>query len=415
MASTDTDTGMLWLVGDDDVACEVLNDNRTRHYQSLHPLWAGTNCEECECEWLNYNPCLVGGESLPSPLVYGDAPDDLSNPAPWFDELAPASAEFLGWMLDTVDGFDFSNYGRSVNQRANDGANLTPMRASGREVTYTVIGTALSERGMVYGLNWLGATLLGIGGRCGYGRAIIRTHCDTEDVTGGLYELREVALHVAPRWTDSQLGDKGCLVRGAQFTITAGDPCLYGCRSTCVSASGNLTTADLSSLCDGVTISQLICGPLPVGVNPDNAVVCCEIPAGVAIDSRVATVQIDAVARCGPFSIETYTALPDTDCATVVGDADLFLGRVSIGFLEAGQGALIDGATGQVFFRAQVNLPWEADDSLLLFGPDEYPCFPRVSGCDSMYVAVRPGTACAATGAFTVSIQSVAVSQCTTC
>lgn len=414
MASTNTDVGLLWLVGDDDVACELLNDNRTRHYQSLHPLWTGSICTDCQCSALDYNPCLAGGD-FPA-LVYGDAPDDESNPAPWFDELAASSAEFLGWMVDTIDGFDYANYGRTVNQRAIEGANATPMRAAGREVTYTIIGTALTERGMMYGLNWLAAMLLGIGGRCGWGRAVIRTHCDEEDITGGLYELREVACTQAPTWTDNVLADKGCLVRGATFTLLAGDPCMYGCRSTCLTATGNLVTTPISAVCDGVTtISDLLCGPMPIAVNTGNVVACCEVAPGIAIDSRSATVQIDATERCGPFSIELYSALPETDCGTVVGDDDLYLGRVSIGALEAGQGALIDGPSRQVFFRGGQNSPWQADDSLLLFGADEYPCFPRISGCDSLYIAIRPATACPATGEFSVTIESVTISQCTTC
>lgn len=413
---TDTWVGSLWLVGDDGVSCEVINDNRTRHYQSLHPLWSGSFCDDCQCSWLDYDPCLTGDdETEPTMLVYGDEPGDETNPAPWFDEAAPASAEFLGWMLNTIDGFDYSHYGRTVNQRAADGSNLTPMRASGREITYTVIGTALSERGMNYGLHWLAANLLSIGGRCGYGRAVIRTHCDAEDITGGLYELRQVAARTAPEWTENTLGDNGCLVREARFTIIAGDPCLYGCRSTCGTATGALTETPFSAICEGATPSELLCGLMPIQINLDNLVYCCEIVPGVAIDSQAAMILIEATALAGPFAIELYSALPGTLCTDIVGDDNYFLGRLGINRLGGGEAALIDGTQGIVYFRSGPNSPWVPDDSLLLYTPGEYPCFPRISGCDSLFIAIRPGVACPSLGDFTVTVESVTVTSCTMC
>lgn len=410
---TSTDVGFLWFVDDTGASCEILNDHRTRHYQALHPLWAGDSCANCECAVLGYDPC--SGVAL----EYGEAPDDGGFPAPWFDEGAPASADFLGWMTTSVDGFDYSHYNRTVNQRARSGANLTPMRAGGREITFTIIGTALSERGMVYGLNWLATNLLSLGGRCGSGRVLVRPWCDDTGLPGtiddGLFELREVAVTVPPQWTDNFLAENGCLVREARFTILAGDPCFYGCRSTVCSTTGlALTRTPINTICAGATIRQLVCGPMPVWL-ANNAVSCCSIPSVAVIDSVAASVTITANARSGPFSIETYRALPGTDCNSVVGDASRFIGRVAIGRLDAGQSALIDGASGQVYFKAGVAAEWEPDDSLLVFEVGDFPCFPRQSGCDDMIVAVRPGSACVSLGTFSVSVEAVTITSCTTC
>lgn len=407
---TSTDVGFLWFIDENGDTCEILNDNRTRHYQALHPLWTGDTCTECQCASLDFNPCTGAA------LTYGATPADGVYPAPWYDNLANGADTFLGWIVSDVDGFDYAHYSRSVNQRAQDGANFTPMRASGREITYTLIGTALDEVGMNYGMNWLATNLLSLGGRCSYGRVLVKPWCDGSDLESGLFELREVALTQAPSWTENYLAEKGCMVREARFTIVAGDPCLYGCRSTCSNASGlTFPATDFSAVCAGVTIQELICGPLPVALSGANAAVCCSIPAVAVIDSRAATVTISANGTVGPFTVETYSALPGTSCATVVGNVDLYVGRVSIGRLYAGQSVQIDGVSRQVFYRASASSDWEPNDSLLLIEEGDFPCFPRAAGCDDLVIAVRPGTACPSPGTFSVKIESVVVTSCTMC
>lgn len=416
---TSTDTGFLWLVDENGVSCEILNDDRARHYQKFNPVWNGaTDCDACECLVLRIHPC-TGEEDNDTYRIEDEAPSGTEDPAPWFDDTVAASAEFLGFIAESVDGFDYAHYARTVNQRSGDGANLTPLRAGGREVTYTLWATALSEAGMNWGLNWLAAQLASIGGTCGAGRTLVRPWCNRSeviDVNDGLFEMRDVAVVKMPEWTEVLMSEHACNLRQLRFSIMATDPCLYGCRETAVldDPIGALANTSLAAVCDGAGIQELICGPMPVWL-PDNSIACVSIPAGPSIYSRAATVTIAADTKAGPFAIEVYGALPDTPCADVVGDTDLFIGRVCIGRLEAGQAAMIDGASQQVFFRSTPSAPWEANDTLLLFDGDEFPCFPRIAGCDDMIVAIRPAQACVSTGNVTMQIESVLVMSCTVC
>lgn len=432
--SEDTSAGTLWFVNTDGTACEILDDTRVRHYNLSHPLWAGSRCVDCDCPTLGHNP--VTGVAL----TYGALPSNAPV-APWYDAASVASGEFYGFLVDTIDGLDYSNYNRSHNQRALDGTNLTPMRASGRELTFTVIGSAVTERGMRYGLDWLAANLLSLGGRCDVGRILMRTFCDRTDADdlafdplAGVVELRDVACLIAPTWTSNYLAEHGCLVRQARFTLVATDPCLYGETTYCPVDGGGLPTVYSANLSytaiapdcvggsDAETVRPFICGPLPLSLMLDRGCVnkswmpWCEFLPGLPIESQAVTVVIEVPVGstgAGPFSVVTFAGATDAACAAVFGDTDLHYGSVHVGAIYSGEAVMVDGVSGALFFRATPSSDWVADDSLLILS-DGLPVYPRRAGCDSLYVAIRPFRSCVLEGDFEVSFSSTRITGCTT-
>ena len=407
---TQTTVGTLWILDSDTVAREVLNDARSRKYNHLHPLWRGVSTD-CGCASLNYNPLTTAA------LTFGAHPYD-ADVAPWYSSLIPNSVDFLGFFVDDVQGLDYSLIERTVNQRGGNGANATPLRMAGREITFTLTATALNEAGMRYGLDWLAQQLADIGGRCGYGRAMMRLYCspDPMDLQDGRVELREVQLRSGPEWTSNVMPRAGCLVREVMFTLLAGDPCFYTGKSTCsVSSPVSLPAIDIDEeLCtNGVTVAELLCGAISPGALGLDGMPCCEIFAPASLNTRAAFVTIQMVSgTAGPFMVETWHAPYGTDCNTVVANPANFVGRIGVAALSGTTGLLVDASQQIMWTRTSSGAEWEPDDSYFAFAPGETPFFPAYAGTDSMYVTVRPFYVCSGAGTFTVKIETESVSSC---
>ncbi|MFC8886151.1 hypothetical protein ACFT54_10300 [Streptomyces cinereoruber] len=88
------------------------------------------------------------------------------DPAPWYDEDVPESADFTGLMILNVEGLGDRPVTRTVTRSAAGGAALGPARAQPRTITVTALVLAASCCGAEYGLHWLGEALSGCGGGC---------------------------------------------------------------------------------------------------------------------------------------------------------------------------------------------------------------------------------------------------------
>lgn len=149
-----------------DGCVEVMNNCRTLAYMSNMrlPGWdlpSGGRCPHCCCPAYNEDSYTT--------------PADFSGvPAPWADPNVPASAEFVGFLLDH-DGFEIEN------------AESTRLLAEGGRPRITLTGTLISttSRGHTFGYRWVREQLIDpCGGGCAGISLLGFEHCRD----GGLCE-----------------------------------------------------------------------------------------------------------------------------------------------------------------------------------------------------------------------------------
>lgn len=272
-------------------------------------------------------------EAFPNPLSaedpydeveVGDGPDDETNPAPWMSEAWPESADFHGFWSDTPNGLvglDSTPIDVPVSQLGGrlGGAYLGGARNGPREVTVTLWASADTELAMNYGLRWLAQRLLGTN-RLGCTRPVIAIRdapADPENPTRGLHLLHGAGLTTAPVAIEAD--DDECLLRKVTFTITAGDPCLYGQ----VSPIDNITVTYED--CDTLGMDAYECGPVP------DQTLCVPIPApGLGASGAVIDIVNPSEFCTGDLVIETWVDSAATGCGTEAGDANFTVGIASI-------------------------------------------------------------------------------------
>lgn len=142
------------------------------------------------------------------------------DPAPWYDEMMPASGEFLGVMFDA---FDLGTGGlRSVAARASGGGTLSRLRVKPRILAVHGHLYAASARGMAYGKRWVNKALAGsMCGDCGGDTAEILPACGD-----GFRTLYEVGLVDGPVFAAIP-GVPGCTMQEVSFQLAAGNPYLH--------------------------------------------------------------------------------------------------------------------------------------------------------------------------------------------
>lgn len=162
------------------------------------------------------------------PLINFAAPD--VDPAPWYNENEPASADALGFFVTEWTGLGNEHVTRGMAPRGGygGGAILGPMGAQGRVQKLNVVLLARSEEAMQYLFDWLSDTLIAACSACADDTLLFYRFCpDVEDPRRALGEQRRVGLIEAPRWEADVAGRGQCFLRLASFTIAAGDPCIY--------------------------------------------------------------------------------------------------------------------------------------------------------------------------------------------
>ncbi|KPI33259.1 hypothetical protein OV450_1347 [Actinobacteria bacterium OV450] len=206
---------------------EIANSTRLNAYlQSVgSPL---TSFGACVC------PTLTAEVLEDEP--YTNPKDDL---APWYDPDVPASAEFAGFLVLSIDGADDRPVKRSYTTAVSGGASIGPRRVQPRVLTVTGILLGATCCGVEYGLHWLGEALDGCtDGSCD-GDCLVTYSCcpGDEDLTAAefndLYRrtFRRVALVEGPTVVSRQgTGCKsgectlGADIITVEFVLVAGTP-----------------------------------------------------------------------------------------------------------------------------------------------------------------------------------------------
>lgn len=153
--------------------------------------------------------------------------DPVSDPAPWYDEVFPESADFLGIWIEEITGTD-STMSRGIESRlsGSGGGVLGPLRAKERQLGFRAKAFALTQAGMEYGMRWFVNVLSGDQcDTCSPCSAEIRlSETSGYSPETGLWSLKNVGLIDGPKWTDIPLEGLGCLFREINWTMASEYP-----------------------------------------------------------------------------------------------------------------------------------------------------------------------------------------------
>ena len=178
----------------------------------------------------------------PCPVLYTDSagnPETYVRPdldgAPWYDPAVPASSEFLGLLVNSIDGLE-SVITRSVVDRgdAPGGAWLGVERQGARPIVVKGTLVATSCTGLDYGRRWLAHTLANDPcDSCDTYALEVRTVCPSSITPPlsdeGLKTVYDVGLTDGPKRSAAADEHNPCDYLDVEFTLTAGDPWLYEC------------------------------------------------------------------------------------------------------------------------------------------------------------------------------------------
>lgn len=240
---------------------EIVNDARTLSYLEAgygHPSLTVTG--GCTC------PCireLIDCDSDPyiSPMV---------DPAPWYDDSVPESADFAGFLTVEFEGMG-STYQRNNFDKITGGAVLGRLRPAARTLTWRGFLFGRSDCAVQYGLRWMTANLRGTTCLCGGEELDLLVCCPevsgTPPVSGcvptpnqpeacppftqpdAFRTLKSVGLLEGPKILSQRrigcggCGDSSCsggdtLIMEIEFSLLAGNPYLFGCPvCLCVDAT----------------------------------------------------------------------------------------------------------------------------------------------------------------------------------
>lgn len=209
---------------------EVINTARLRAYlQNVgSPLDSGA--QVCAC------PTLTAE-------VLDDDPYDTpaTDPAPWYDPAVPESADFLGFLPLSVDGWDDPwPVVRTVTTAVTGGGALGPGRIQPRTITVTGILLGVSCCAVTYGLQWLSRAAQGCtGSACGGDCMTGYWCCPEAGMTAAEFNrryrrtFRRTALISGPTITGRAGGDNcanrcgGAEVLTVEFVLSAATPWAY--------------------------------------------------------------------------------------------------------------------------------------------------------------------------------------------
>lgn len=162
---------------------------------------------------------------------FGGYVDPVVDGAPWLEETAPESAEFLGVFGLEEEGGSVGVVERTPVELAGGGSNIGVERFNHREVTYQVVLVARSEAGLSYGLMWLSSVLRGpAGGQgCWGDQACVFAWCPSGEAEGDRAQrvLYDVGLLEAPTVSNRFRSGGGVFFAEVEFTLVSGNPHLY--------------------------------------------------------------------------------------------------------------------------------------------------------------------------------------------
>lgn len=258
---------------------EIVNDGRTMAYLEAGYGPPGLQISGgCSCPSIRE---LIGCDSEPysSPI---------SDPAPWYDASVPESADFAGFLTTDFKGLG-STYTRENVDKITGGAVLGRLRPKSRSLVWRGYLFGRSECAVQYGLQWFTANLRGTNCSCTGEDLDLMVCCPELTETPSLVTcaslppiskpeacppftqpdafrtLKKVGLVDGPTIISQRrigcspsCGNTTCrgesLAIEIEFTLTAGNPYLYGCP-VCLCVDQGFPIADTSS-CDWVKIPE---------------------------------------------------------------------------------------------------------------------------------------------------------------
>lgn len=158
----------------------------------------------------------------------------LVTSAPWYDAANPASAEFLGFYPLTASGIDDSSLESTATEyAAKDGGVPGPQRHKTKTIVVGGVLVAVSERGADLGLSWLKRVLRSESGGC-MGSSLAFISHDPTRTQGTVQPARVLRMNRVKcsrsvSVTRKSFADCAALW-SVTFTLTAGDPFVYGYR-----------------------------------------------------------------------------------------------------------------------------------------------------------------------------------------
>lgn len=239
---------------------------------------------------------------------------------PWHDPMIPASAEFAGVWILSVDGADSTPHDVDVIDSASVGAAFGSVRTPARDLKMEALVVGGTPAGLSYGLSWLGSVLRG--DQCATGdepRTLLwlETAPPSDDemttdnvVAVGNAEARmysQVAL-TSPLEVEERMGrwvpqGHGATMARVNFTLTAGVPWAWGLPTPLVSglrpSLGEPRTVRFESVGDD--------GTCPSACTPAGAVLVD--PTAPALATLPRPITPAAAAGCDPLQSRRLTWL----------------------------------------------------------------------------------------------------------
>lgn len=153
--------------------------------------------------------------------------DPATDEAPWYVAAVPASGEFLGVLLNSVE--DRQPTTRGVTRLAAGGARVTPWVPTERSAAFEATLVASTQRGMEWGRRWVSDLLHGgmCGGCEGSEHRILPSCPDDADDESAFRSYTQVALIDPPTFT-AEDDQPECYLMSARWQIAAGTPWLTG-------------------------------------------------------------------------------------------------------------------------------------------------------------------------------------------
>lgn len=185
------------------------------------------------------------------------------SPAPWYDPDVPASARFLGYVIEDLTGLD-GTVKRELTPKLTGygGGTFGPYQVGPRQLQVTVLLFACDEEAMAYGFRYLKDALgYWACSNCEVCTATVATACQSlstfnslglyqpptpTDVLKERWDLYNVSLLEGPVLTDDPMPRVGCNLRRARFVLGAENPWLHSCETDLFADKYVSPTGDVS-------------------------------------------------------------------------------------------------------------------------------------------------------------------------
>lgn len=232
--------GCLTIVDPNRLSAYVTNSqdaaycvNGVNRLAPVAPAWSALKVS-CGCDALNWTADYPG--ATPTPISPYTTPED--DPAPWYSPLAPESAHFFGFMIESIEEGKNAPIGRSVNDRITTfgGATLGALRKKGRVMKVTVLAFGAYEAALDYGFRWLTDVLVYQNAPCDTCELTFRSACPTlgeaptyDEWDTGRWTFKQVGIVDGPRYEEPPNPNAVCNLRRISFVIAASVPHAFKC------------------------------------------------------------------------------------------------------------------------------------------------------------------------------------------